>query len=65
VSNPLVGLRLPTHAADKLNELAAKTLRNKSDMVTLLLLGAEASADGGLRFVTPGAQPRDDVEVRP
>jgi hypothetical protein len=56
VSNPLVGLRLPKPAVRKLNDLAARTVRNKSDVVTILLLGADVTADGGLRFTPPCAQ---------
>jgi hypothetical protein len=56
MSKPLVGLRLPQAAIEKLNALAARSLRKKSDVVTLLLLSAEVSQDGGLRFTPPCAQ---------
>jgi predicted DNA-binding protein len=46
----LVGLRIATEAVERLNTLARETRRGKGAVMTMLLLAAEATPDGGLRL---------------
>jgi hypothetical protein len=46
----LVGLRIAPEAVERLNALARETRRGKGAVMTLLLLAAEATPEGGLRL---------------
>jgi hypothetical protein len=58
----LVGLRIEQEAVERLRELARETRRGPGAVMTMLLLAAEATSDGGLRLrssITDVAGPAD------
>jgi hypothetical protein len=59
MSNHLVGVYLPPEAFRKLKDLARNTYRNQSQVVTILVMAAEAQADGSLHVNLPAGETHD------